>query len=73
MIIQGNKLTADEGKILTNGETYSSEVYLGIYDSPSNWREILESEVPSEKPEQEESNEYKQALQILLGMEGDMI
>lgn len=33
-------LTASEGMILTNGEIYSTQVYLGIYDSPSNWREI---------------------------------
>ena len=48
MIIKDNVLTAEEGFILTNGETYSNEVYLGIYDNPSNWHEILIQEVPQE-------------------------
>ena len=46
MIIEGNVITADNGMALTNGETYSTRVYLGINDSPDNWREIPESEVP---------------------------
>lgn len=41
-------LEADQGKILTNGETYSKLVYLGTQDSPSNWREIDETEIPEE-------------------------
>ena len=41
-------LEPDEGMILTNGETYSYRVYLGVNDSPNNWREIPESEMPSE-------------------------
>ena len=40
MIIEGNVITAAEGKLLTDGETYSEQVYLGIYDSPDNWHEI---------------------------------
>ena len=39
-------LRADEGKVLTNGETYSNEVYLGIHDSPENWHEISEEDIP---------------------------
>ena len=46
-------LIADDGMVLTNGETYSTQVYLGIYDSPENWREIPESEVPTEEPSAE--------------------
>ena len=38
------KLTADEGKVLTNGEAYGKEIYLGIYDSPENWHEITDAE-----------------------------
>ena len=34
------KLTPSEGMVLTNGETYSTEVYLGKNDSPDNWHEI---------------------------------
>ena len=43
------KLTASEGCTLTNGETYGKEVYLGCNDSPDNWQEIPESEVPKEE------------------------
>lgn len=47
------KLTASEGMTLTNGETYSKEIYLGCNDSIDNWREIPESEIPEipEAPE----------------------
>lgn len=40
-------LKADEGKVLTNGEAYSSvggEIYLGVNDSVDNWHEITEEE-----------------------------
>lgn len=45
--IELRKLTASEGMVLTNGESYSSvggDVYLGKHDSPDNWREITEEE-----------------------------
>ena len=38
------KLTADEGKVLTNGEAYGKEIYLGIYDYAENWHEITDAE-----------------------------
>ena len=47
------KLTASEGMTLTNGETYGKEVYLGCNDSPDNWREIPEEDVPKEEPPEE--------------------
>ena len=47
MIIDGNKITAADGMTLTNGDTYGKVVYLGIYDSPENWSEIHDSDVPS--------------------------
>lgn len=62
MIIEGNVITADEGMVLTNGETYSKKVYLGIHDSPDNWQEIPEEDVPEEVSDSE-------ALAILLGGE----
>ena len=71
MIIDGNHLIAAEGKVLTNGETYSTEVWLGIYDKPDNWREIDEENIPVETEEieeQENEEDYKTALQILLGL-----
>lgn len=42
--IELTKLTASNGMMLTNGETYSKEVYLGIHDSADNWHEITEEE-----------------------------
>lgn len=44
MIIDGNVLTADEGKVLTNGSTYSKQVWLGVGDTPNNWQEVDEAE-----------------------------
>ena len=71
MIIDGNHLIAAEGKVLTNGESYSTEVWLGIYDKPDNWHEIEEEDIPIESDEVEEQNneeDYKTALQILLDL-----
>ena len=48
MKIDGNIITPDEGKWLTNGQTYSQQVWLGTQDSPSNWSEVSEEEVPEE-------------------------
>ena len=44
-------LIADEGMILTDGETYSTEVWLGKLDSPENWWEIPEADVPANEEE----------------------
>ena len=38
------KLTADEGKILTNGEIYGRVIALGNGDKPENYHEITEEE-----------------------------
>lgn len=49
-------LKADEGKVLTNGEAYSSvggEIYLGVNDSPDNWHEITEEEYKQKMKELE--------------------
>lgn len=59
MIVEGNVITADDGMILTNGETFSKKVYLGIYDSQSNWQEIME--------ESDDEVDDSEALSILLG------
>lgn len=56
MKIEGNVLTADEGKWLTNGQTYSQQVWLGVRDSVENWHEADESEVPEEWLPQAEVN-----------------
>lgn len=34
------KLTADPGKVLSNGEVWGETVYLGIHDNPENWKQI---------------------------------
>ena len=47
-------MTAAEGKWLTNGSTYSRQVWLGVRDSVDNWREVDESEVPEEWLPQDE-------------------
>lgn len=40
------KLEADDGMVLTNGESHGKTVYLGVNDSAENWREVPESEIP---------------------------
>lgn len=60
MTIQDNILTADEGKWLTNGQTYSQQVWLGINDSPNNWHEVHESEVPNEYKQSSWEEEHKE-------------
>lgn len=49
MRIVNNELFADDGYVLTNGDCYSTYVVLGIYDSPSNWREVPIEEVPQDE------------------------
>lgn len=43
-IIEIRKLTASEGTVLTNGELYGREIYLGKFDTPENYYEITEEE-----------------------------
>ena len=37
-------LIASAGMMLTNGDIYVTEVWLGDWDSPDNWREVTEEE-----------------------------
>ena len=39
----------EDGYTLTNGETYSKKIYLGINDNPENWYEIPDEQIPEEK------------------------
>lgn len=64
MIITGNVLTPDEGKLLTNGETVSDRVYLGIHDSPENWRDCEPDYEPGEA--EATAEEIQQALEAIL-------
>jgi hypothetical protein len=61
MKIQDNIITPEEGKWLTNGQTYSQQVWLGVRDSVENWREVDESNVPEEwKPQNDIDYELQQ-------------
>lgn len=42
--IEITKLTASEAHVLTNGEVYGKEIYLGINDRAENWHEITDAE-----------------------------
>ena len=64
MIVDGNKLIADEGKSLTNGAIYSKLVWLGIHDSVENWQEIPDEEIPAEQEDATEQD-YQAALNDL--------
>jgi hypothetical protein len=51
--IQLIKLTAADGYVLTNGEAYGKEIYLGNNDSAGNWHEITDGEYALILAEQE--------------------
>lgn len=59
-------LTADEGKYLHNGGTYTDSAFLGIYDSPDNWVEVDEIPDETEQPDEEEIT-AEEALAIITG------
>ena len=56
MTINGNILTADDGKVLKKGDTIAKIVYLGVNDSVENWVEI-------NKPDEKISD--SEALEII--------
>lgn len=51
-----NKIIAEEGMILTDGQSYGKVVYLGKEDSVINWYEITEQEYERIMAEQNEEN-----------------
>lgn len=53
--IELRKLTASEGMMLTNGEIYGKEIYLGVNDKPENWYEITKEEYEAKIAEQTEA------------------
>ena len=58
--IELRKLTASEGMVLTNGQSFSSvggDVYLGCNSSPDEWWEITEEEYNKLVAEQEANME----------------
>jgi hypothetical protein len=65
-----NVLTARNGYVYTNGETFSNIIRLGKNDSADNWHEITEEEaerLQSEEPTDNEATEadYINALEDL--------
>lgn len=56
-------LIPSDGKYLTNGETYSTKVYLGKNASPDDWWEV--DSVPDEEDDPELTAE--EALDIIVG------
>ena len=55
------ELKAAAGKVLTNGETFSSvggSVYLGVNDNPENWHEITEEEYNAILSEENQEGDY---------------
>ena len=40
MTINGNTLTADDGKALKKGDVIATIVHLGVNDSADNWLEV---------------------------------
>lgn len=60
--IQITTLEPDDGKWLTNGETFSKKVYLGKNDSPDNWQEITEEEKERFEKEIKEKSQNESLL-----------
>ena len=58
MTINGNILTADEGKALKKGDVIATTVHLGVNDSVDNWAEV-------DKSDEEISD--SEALEIITG------
>lgn len=58
MTINGNILTADNGKVLKKGDVIAVTVHLGVNDSAGNWTEI-------DKSDEEISD--SEALEIITG------
>ena len=58
MTINGNILTADDGKALQKGDVIAATVHLGVNDSAENWVEI-------DKSDEEISD--AEALEIITG------
>lgn len=56
IIIEGNitELIADEGKMLTDGETYCHDIRLAHDSDKDNWYEVDEGDVPQDNVDEPE-------------------
>lgn len=75
IIIDEKTIKAEEGMVLTCGETFGKTVHLGRYDSIDNWYEVTEEEAErlqnAETPTETEATEADlkaQAYDILMGV-----
>ena len=50
------KLIASEGMILTDGESYGTEIFLAVDGDENQWHEITEAEYQEILRKQEEAN-----------------
>ena len=59
-------LEADEGMILTDGETFSTLLYLGINDYPERWEEITIEEAIERGYEPEPVLEEESSMEVVI-------
>lgn len=67
MQIINNKLIADGGMTLTNGEAFGKKVYLASGASPDDWWEVTDEEATNLSTELTDS----EALDIIMGVQND--
>ena len=66
MTINGNCITAADGKVLQKGDAVAKIVYLGVNDIAENWVEIDEPQTDEATPEQ-----LEEALKQIGGVAND--
>lgn len=67
MQIINNKLIANAGMTLTNGEAFGKAVYLAVGASPDDWWEVTDEEATNLSTELTDS----EALDIIMGVQND--
>ena len=67
MQIINNKLIADDGMTLTNGDTFGKKAYLAVGASPDDWWEVTDEEATNLSTELTDS----EALNIIMGVQND--